>query len=164
MQDFRSLLLEALVLIACACLLGLSVNYQLVLDVFEGKLAATGQTAEDTFDPGGAPLPVMLAEIEGLVAEGAVLVDARPGDIYELGYIAGARSLPLLELDRLSPEFRKQVSLDRTIITYCSGYSCPDSFDLALALLADGYLDVRVYEGGFPEWRDAGLPVESGAP
>jgi len=51
-----------------------------------------------------------------------------------------------------------------TLMLYCSGFGCPDSFDLGERLLAEGYLDVRVYEGGFPEWRDAGLPVEKETP
>jgi rhodanese-related sulfurtransferase len=25
-----------------------------------------------------------------------------------------------------------------------------------------GFSNVMVYEGGFPEWRDSGLPVEKG--
>jgi 3-mercaptopyruvate sulfurtransferase SseA len=48
------------------------------------------------------------------------------------------------------------------LVLYCSGYGCPDSFDLGIILLAEGYRDVRVFEGGFPEWADAGLPVERG--
>ena len=50
------------------------------------------------------------------------------------------------------------------MILYCSGYGCPDSFDLGQILLEEGFRDVRVYEGGMPEWRDQGLPVEKGAP
>ena len=53
----------------------------------------------------------------------------------------------------------REVPRPRTIIAYCSGYGCPDSFDLGVQLLAEGYLDVRVFEGGLPEWRDADLPV-----
>ena len=49
------------------------------------------------------------------------------------------------------------------LVVYCSGYGCPDSFDLAMRLLAAGYRDVLVFEGGFPAWQDAGLPVMTGA-
>jgi 3-mercaptopyruvate sulfurtransferase SseA len=31
-----------------------------------------------------------------------------------------------------------------------------------MLLLRAGYRDVRVFEGGLPQWRDAGLPVEAG--
>jgi rhodanese-related sulfurtransferase len=44
-------------------------------------------------------------------------------------------------------------------VTYCSGFGCPDSFDLGMRLIETGYRDVRVFEGGYPEWRDAGLAV-----
>jgi rhodanese-related sulfurtransferase len=164
MQVFRSLLLEASILVACACLLGLSFNYQLLLDVLEGRLAATEPVAQEAIEPGGFPQPVVLAGVEDLLAQGALLVDARSGDVYALGRLAGARSLPLAEWEHVSAAFRAEVPPERTLIAYCSGYGCPDSFDLAVVLIAAGYRAVRVYEGGFPEWRDAGLPVESGAP
>jgi rhodanese-related sulfurtransferase len=48
------------------------------------------------------------------------------------------------------------------LVIYCNGYGCPDSFDLGLRLIEAGYRDVRVFEGGLPEWRDAGLPVIEG--
>ncbi len=60
------------------------------------------------------------------------------------------------------PEFQRTIPAGRTLITFCSGYGCPDSFDLAVLLQQAGYRDVRVFEGGFPQWRDAGLPVEAG--
>jgi rhodanese-related sulfurtransferase len=34
--------------------------------------------------------------------------------------------------------------------------------DLAKLLMQAGYTAVYVYEGGFPEWRDAGYPVATG--
>jgi rhodanese-related sulfurtransferase len=51
---------------------------------------------------------------------------------------------------------------DRPLITYCNGYGCPDSYDLAVLLLEAGYRRVWVFEGGFPAWRDAGLPAKRG--
>ena len=62
-------------------------------------------------------------------------------------------------IDAFLPDFLARVAKDQVIITYCSGFGCPDSFDLGVLLIELGYQDVRVFEGGYPEWRDAGLPV-----
>ena len=35
---------------------------------------------------------------------------------------------------------------------------------LAILLLAEGYQDVSIFEGGYPQWRDADKPVETGRP
>jgi rhodanese-related sulfurtransferase len=68
-------------------------------------------------------------------------------------------SLPLVDIDAFLPDFLARAAKDQVIITYCSGFGCPDSFDLGVLLIELGYQDVRVFEGGYPEWRDAGLPV-----
>ncbi len=102
---------------------------------------------------------MLIDEVQQVLAEGAMLIDARSPELYLDGHIAGAVSLPLLEIDSVLPAFLGQVPKDRVMITYCSGFGCPDSFDLGLLLLENGYRDVRVFEGGYPEWRDAGLPV-----
>jgi rhodanese-related sulfurtransferase len=65
----------------------------------------------------------------------------------------------MVEIDAALPDFLAKVAKDQIIITYCSGFGCPDSFDLGMTLIDVGYLDVLVFEGGFPEWRDAGLPI-----
>ncbi len=65
---------------------------------------------------------------------------------------------------RKLPAFLQKVAVEKTLVAYCNGYGCPDSFDLGLRLIREGYRDVRVYEGGLPEWRDAGLPVVKGQP
>ena len=92
------------------------------------------------------------------------MIDARADEIYAEGHLPKAISLPLGEVDDLLKAFKRNVAREATLIIYCSGFGCPDSFDLGMRLIEEGYEDVRVYEGGFPEWRDAGLPVEKGAP
>jgi rhodanese-related sulfurtransferase len=108
------------------------------------------------------PHPVEIDEVRRLIDEGAVVVDARARELYLEGHLPSALSLPLGEADPLPDSFREAVSADSVLVLYCSGYGCPDSFDLGVILLAEGYRDVRVFEGGFPERADAGLPVERG--
>lgn len=162
--EFSRILLEAAVVLALGVLLGLALNYRLVLNVLEGKAAAPAALSPTREEEALYPAPVELAEVRELADRGAVLVDARAREIYLEGHLPGARSLPLGDVEELIGSFRNEVSSDAVLVTYCSGYGCPDSFDLAVRLLREGYRDVRVFEGGFPEWRDAGLPVAEGAP
>ncbi len=151
--------MEACVLIAFGALFGLTLNHQLVMDAFSGRLVPQPRQGVQEQMSAALPVPVLIDEVRQLLASGALLVDARNPDLYSIGHIAGAVSLPIVEIDTELPEFIERVAKGRSIITYCSGFGCPDSFDLGVRLIEAGYRDVRVFEGGFPEWRDAGLPV-----
>lgn len=155
---FRDALLIALV----GLLAGLAVNQRLVRDAFSGRLAVSAPVERG--DTAALPQPVLLAEVRDLLAGGALAIDAREEGLYGDGHLPGARILPLGALDDRLEAFRQAVPAERTLVVYCNGYGCPDSFDLAQRLAEAGYRDLRVFEGGFPEWRDAGLPVEKGGP
>ena len=160
--ETRRILLEAVVIFVLGVVLGLSFNYRVVMNAFSGKPAtpvATESPVADQF-----PHPVELEEVRRLFDEGAKPVDARARELYLEGHLPSAISLPLEEARPLPDSFREAIPADSVLILYCSGYGCPDSFDLGIILLAEGYRDVRVFEGGFPEWKDAGLPVERGEP
>lgn len=157
-------------LIAFGALVGLSLHHQLVMDAFSGRLVPPSRPvvpfqpeAQDKA-PAALPMPVLLDEVQQVIASGGLIVDARSPELYAQGHIAGALSLPLTEIEAGLPEFLERIAKDRIIIAYCSGFGCPDSFDLGVVLIEAGYLDVRVFEGGYPEWRDAGLPVTGEKP
>ena len=158
MTPLQRILLDALLIAVLGAGAGLAINHRLVFDAFAGRLAAPAPATTAA----RAPQPVLLAEVRELAASGAVLVDARDAALHTDGRLPAALSLPLGEVDARLAGFRQQVDVGRTLVIYCNGYGCPDSFDLGLRLLKEGYRDVRVFEGGFPEWRDAGLPVEKG--
>jgi rhodanese-related sulfurtransferase/predicted transcriptional regulator len=85
-----------------------------------------------------------------------VLLDVRPELEYRAGHIAGARSAPLAELPSLLPKLPGR----REIVAYCRGPYCVYADDAVRLLRAQG-LKARRLEVGFPEWRQAGLPVET---
>ena len=157
---WRSTVVQVFLLLVCSSLAGLAVNHQLVLDAFAGRLTAAVEPVSSDGDLSNFPIPALMADLDELTEQGALLIDARPQDLYALGHIAGAVSLPMLDLEEVYPDFRASVPLGRKVITYCSGYGCQDSFDLAMHLILDGYQSVYIYEGGFPEWQAAGRPVE----
>ena len=162
--ETRRILLEALIILCLGMLIGLALNFRLVRSALEGgPLPAAPQAPEP--QQAAYPSPVGLAELRQLLQQpGTVLVDARTGVLFRRGHLPGALSLPLDDLSHRLPAFRRQVPAGTVIVTYCNGYGCPDSFDLATRLLAAGYRHLRVFEGGYPAWRAAGLPVKGTAP
>lgn len=158
----RRILLEAVVLVTVAAAVGLSLNYTMVMNAFSGRNVVNSppvpiESAEVQF-----PQPVDYEELDGLLADGHLLIDARDRQIYADSHLPGAVAFPLGEVDSLLAEFVSRVSYETPLIIYCNGFGCPDSFDLGVRLLEEGYHLVQVYEGGFPEWRDRGRPLESG--
>ena len=84
-----------------------------------------------------------------------VVLDVRPTPEYAAGHVEGARSVPIGELSRRLRELPKK----KEVVAYCRGPYCVFADDAVRALRRKGYRAVRL-EDGFPEWRDAGLPVE----
>jgi rhodanese-related sulfurtransferase len=158
-DDLKRIGLEACVLVAFGVLFGLTLNHQLVMDAFSGRLVPPQRPAEMEQNASVLPMPVLLEDVQQARASGGLIVDARSPELYAMGHIDGAVSLPIIEIDRVLPDFLAHVDKGQVIVTYCSGFGCPDSYDLGLRLIEAGYRDVRVFEGGYPEWRDAGLPV-----
>jgi rhodanese-related sulfurtransferase len=109
-------------------------------------------------------IEVKLANVKKFFDAGAALfVDAREASEYAEGHIAGALSVPFddaVAKPALLEPFKK---LGRPIILYCSGGDCELSKDLASNMLAAGIRKVLVFTDGFPAWKAAGYPVETGA-
>ncbi|MBN2428758.1 MAG: rhodanese-like domain-containing protein [Deltaproteobacteria bacterium] len=157
--NLRSLFREAALICLVGAALGLGVNQALVRDVLFGhEPIATVVPSES----GGPAFPVAIEDVVRMLKSGAVAVDARAREFFAEGHLPGALSLSVGELDEALALFMEKVPLNTALIVYCSGYGCPDSEDVAMRLMSAGFSDVRIYEGGFPEWRDAGLPVETG--
>jgi rhodanese-related sulfurtransferase len=87
-----------------------------------------------------------------------VVLDVRPEKEYRAGHIAGARSIPITELEKRLKELPKR----RAVVAYCRGPYCVFA-DEAVALLRErGYEAFRL-QTGFPDWKMQGLPVETAA-
>jgi len=99
-------------------------------------------------------------ELAARIAAGDVIVvDVRPDAEYAAGHIAGARSIPL---GRLAREL-KNLPADVEVVAYCRGPFCVLADDAVRLLRRKGRRASRLQDG-FPEWRQARLPVESTPP
>lgn len=106
--------------------------------------------------PAGADLVTRDELRERLGRGDVVLVDVRPEEEYAAAHIPGALSIPIDELEqRLAV-----LPTDLEVVAYCRGPLCVFSPE-AVRLLRGSGRAARQLEDGFPEWRLAGLPVES---
>lgn len=135
------------VLVLLECLRG--VAQQRLAEV--ERLINTCLTVKDSLEP--VPARELLERArEGLVT----VLDVRPPDEYAAGHLPGAINIPLAELEA------RLESLDshKEVIAYCRGPHCVLAFDAVARLRTQGRRARRL-EGGYPEWRHAGLPIET---
>lgn len=92
---------------------------------------------------------------DGLVT----LLDVRPADEFADSHLPGALNIPLAELKARLHE----IPAGAEVVAYCRGPWCVLAFEAVAFLRGQGRGAQRL-DGGLPEWRRAGLQVESGAP
>jgi len=127
--------------------------------VAERQLADLARLVDEHFgDRQDAELVGMTELLRRAKSPQVVVLDARPASEYEAGHIAGALSVPVDDLQRRLREFTK----DKEYVAYCRGPYCVYADRAVEILRAHGRRARRLVEG-FPEWRAAGLPVESGS-
>lgn len=160
-SNLRQVLLQAVIIVCFGVSTGLMFNYPVLMKAFDGGAPKSEKSVAGPVSF-KEPRVALLEDVERMMAT-AILVDARIPELYTEGHLPGAVSLPFAELEGFLNAFRARVKKGEQVIIYCSGYGCPDSFDLALLLLAEGYQDVSIFEGGYPQWRDAGRALEEGA-
>jgi ArsR family transcriptional regulator len=148
---------------------GKFVRYQLADDGVLDLLAALRQVAErhlaevervvrSYFDAQDGLEPVSRRELlDRLRADLVTVLDVRPEDEFLLGHVPGAINIPLDQLEsRLC-----DLDPDQEIFAYCRGPHCILAYEAATLLRKRGFT-VRRLEDGLPEWRAAGLPIETG--
>ena len=124
-------------------------------DLGTARLAEIDRLVETFLTDRSSLAAVDLDELQRLVEEGNVmLLDVRPELEYRQGHIAGARSIPVAELERRLAELPS----DREVVAYCRGPYCVYSDEAGQLLQRNGF-QVRRFAEGFPEWRAAGLAV-----
>jgi rhodanese-related sulfurtransferase len=94
-----------------------------------------------------------------------VFIDARDEDHYKDGHIPGAFALDPYYPDRQLETVLPVCVEAEQVVVYCTGGDCEDSDTDAILLRDAGVPNQRifVYGGGFTEWSDFHLPLETGA-
>jgi rhodanese-related sulfurtransferase len=135
-------------------------GYRALQELSEARLAEVGRLVSDYFGTADGLEPVGREELLRRARGRDVLViDVRPQEEFAAGHIPGAVSVPLGELERRLSELPRR----RRIVAYCRGPYCVLAAEAVRLLRRRGVEAVRLRDG-FPEWREAGLPVEGGTP
>ena len=88
----------------------------------------------------------------------AIFIDARDSEDYEAGHIQNAINIPYDYYEEYE-DLIDGLDDEGIYIIYCSGEECSLSIDLADYLYTDKLIDkLLIFEGGWPQWRDAGYP------
>jgi len=93
-----------------------------------------------------------------------LFIDARDDAHYQAGHIPGAHQLFYYRPENHLPVVLPLTQIAGKIVIYCNGGDCEDSEFTALLLREAGVAPdkLRVYVGGFMEWKTNNLPVEVG--
>ena len=113
-------------------------------------------------DPGltaNAPISDLISPQELYASSGTdpIIIDVRGASEFAAGHVRGASNFPLGQLARKL----RQLPRDRPIVTYCNMHHRGESRgERAAALLREHGYQARTIDGGYPGWKEAGLPVE----
>ncbi len=133
-----------------------SALFSALRDVAERRLADVERLVDTYLTVKDSLEPVPAGELLERVREGLVtVVDVRPPEEYAEGHLPGAVNIPLADLEKHLDELVSK----REIVAYCRGPHCVLAFD-AVARLREKGINARRLDGGLPEWKLAGLPVE----
>ncbi len=107
-----------------------------------------------------------------LIAKGVIVIDARNDAEYLEGHIKGALLVPYQEISAKEVGFdasedkfdltRLPQDKNTAMLLYCDGTPCWKSYKASLLAIRNGYKNVYWFRGGYPEWKAAGYPVDTG--
>jgi rhodanese-related sulfurtransferase len=128
-------------------------------DTAQAKALRAQLTAEH-----GEEQPIDCAKLEPATIHAqraeTLVIDVRGAAEYAAGHVAGARNIPLATMEAHLGELPR----DQQIITYCNmqhpGFSRGEQ---AAALLSERGYRAAALAGGYPAWRERGLPTEAEA-
>jgi len=151
-MNYRKILLEVFIIVFLSLAIGILFNQtrttplNIIVKVKDKKVSTVKKYDEKIIT--ADELSYYLTQSE------AVIFDARDADLYEIGHIPFAISLPIRQFEIKFKKVKGVLGRLKTIIVYCTGVNCHDSTELAKKLNELGYLDVFVYKGGITEWKD----------
>lgn len=131
---------------------------------WNGQWPTNETTAEEAYKmlaKPGDPSFIGLSDVINKVKNPDVrFIDARSNADFKAGHIPGAKNLPYYDLEAYQDSALEGLAANSEIIIYCEGIGCELSFFLGRDLQEAGYNNVRIFYGGYPEWKNAGLKIE----
>ena len=93
----------------------------------------------------------------------SLFLDARAKVEYDQAHIPGAIPMPVGEFDKYFEMYKDKIKKAKHLITYCHGVGCQLSNKVAQKLYNEkGFKNVGSFFGGWPQWQQHNMPVETG--
>tara|TARA_Y100000590_G_C15391786_1_gene890318 strand:- start:181 stop:669 length:489 start_codon:yes stop_codon:yes gene_type:complete len=121
------------------------------------KIEDIDQINEKMSDPIIQKISIDIAK--SLFDQNMLFVDARSEEYYLQGHIPKAVCND--NLDSLITKIDKRVAIDDGFVVYCSDDDCGSSEELAYLLQEQGFSNIYLFNGGWKQWVDNNLPIES---
>ncbi|MCP4277275.1 MAG: metalloregulator ArsR/SmtB family transcription factor [Gammaproteobacteria bacterium] len=127
-----------------------------IREVAERRLAEVDRLVNDYLKVKDDLEPIPIDQLLERIRDGLVTVlDVRPPEEFVAGHLPGAINIPLDELEKNLHNLKSS----KEIVAYCRGPHCVLAFD-AVARLREKGITAKRMDGGLPEWKLEGLPVE----
>jgi rhodanese-related sulfurtransferase len=149
----RTTLFEALLLIVAATVLGVAYTFITHQGLFTNPVPVT-----HSITPSLEMISLEQAK-EFFDSHRARFIDARHEFDYQQGHIRGAVNVPLKSFSTPQAEL-STAPKDSLLIVYCDGAECNSSIELSVKFIDSGFTNVKVFYGGWQEWKAANLPTE----
>jgi rhodanese-related sulfurtransferase len=146
-------ILEALLLITAAAVMGFAYTFVTKQGFFSAQksgIAAASTNLE----------MISLEKAKELYESQDVLfIDARHNFEYKAGHIHGSINIALNTIDTNQIQL-ESIPKEKILVIYCDGVECNSSIELALKLLDLKYSNVKIFFGGWQEWKKNNYPVD----
>ncbi len=155
----RRVIIEAALIVILAAAAGLVINSGLLVRYHRGEFDR-GFVAASTLE---SLVFIDIYQAQELWQDRrAQFIDARPARVFADGHIPFAVNIPPDRMPEEGGASRLGLDPEKPAVVYCSGGECLDSIRLALWLKSRKAAgDVRIFRGGWQEWVEAGLPIET---
>lgn len=143
---------NALIIVFIATASGITFNYPLIRNFLSNKIEIS---LKKDFSR------ISLFEAKNLFdKEKGFFIDARSKTEYKKGHIKGAINIPVGKIFQYLEKNISKLPKDKILVTYCNGYNCESSIELAEILRQYRFDRVKTFFMGWTEWAKAGYPVE----
>ena len=146
----RKMIREVLVVLGLAILMGFVFTFITKQGFFSDKKS----TAQSSLEI------IPLAKVkESFDAKECLFIDSRHAFEYKMGHIQGAINIALNEYEIHRSQL-DSIEKSRPLIIYCDGAECNSSMELGVKLMEAGFTNIKMFFGGWQEWKNANLPME----
>lgn len=117
-----------------------------------------------SLDPASLGLMIDAKAAKSLFDRGVIFLDARIQNEYDAGHVSQAYLLNSSMFGTpAADEAMKALDASQPVVIYCGGGECDASKNVAILLQQAGFKQLHILENGYPEWKQLGYPIETGA-